>query len=72
MVHGWDLVRATGQEPTWDDEVLTFVYREVEKTAEQGRDMGAYADRVPVSDTASGTGPDTRLTGRDPSWGLLR
>ncbi|MEJ7704829.1 MAG: hypothetical protein WKF47_14750 [Geodermatophilaceae bacterium] len=38
VVHGWDIARAIGQEPTWDDEVLSRVYQEVEKTAEQGRE----------------------------------
>ena len=49
VVHGWDLARATGEEPEWDDEVLRFVYRELEMTAEQGREMGVYGDRVDVS-----------------------
>jgi uncharacterized protein (TIGR03086 family) len=70
VVHGWDLARATGQEPTWDDEVLTFVYQEVEKTAEQGRDMGVYGDRVQVPDTASVLDRILGLTGRDPNWTL--
>ena len=48
VVHGWDLARATGEEPEWDDEVLNFVYRELEVTAEQGREMGVYGDRVDV------------------------
>ena len=48
VVHGWDLARATGEEPEWDDEVLRFVYRELEMTAEQGREMGVYGDRVDV------------------------
>lgn len=68
VVHGWDLACATGQEPTWDDEVLAAVHQEVEKTAEQGRQMGIYAERVPVPDTASVLDRILGLTGRDPTW----
>ncbi len=68
VVHGWDLARATGQEPEWDDEVLSFVYRELEMTAEQGREMGVYANRVAVPDTASLLDKLLGMTGRDPLW----
>lgn len=70
VVHGWDLASATGQEPTWEDEVLTFVYQEVQKTAQQGRDMGIFGDRVHVPDTASVLDRMLGLTGRDPNWSL--
>lgn len=46
VVHGWDIAQAIGQQPTWDDEVLSRVHQEVEKTAERGREMGIYAERV--------------------------
>jgi len=69
VVHGWDLARATGQEAGWDDEVLQLVHREVAKTAEQGREMGVYGERVPVPDTASVLARTLGLTGRDPNWG---
>jgi uncharacterized protein (TIGR03086 family) len=68
VVHGWDLARASGQEAKWDDDVLAFAYQEVEKTAEQGREMGVYGERVPVADTAPMLNRILGLTGRDPSW----
>ncbi len=68
VVHGWDIARAIGQQPTWDEEVLSRVHQEVEKTAEQGREMGIYAERVPVPDTASVLDRLLGLTGRDPNW----
>ncbi len=68
VVHGWDLACTTGQAPGWDDEVLTFVYQELEKTAEQGREMGVYGARVQVPDTAPVLSRILGLTGRDPNW----
>jgi uncharacterized protein (TIGR03086 family) len=68
VVHGWDLARATGQQPRWDDELLEFIHQEVEKTAEQGREMGVYADQVQVPETASVLDRILGLTGRDPNW----
>lgn len=68
VVHGWDLARATGQEPTWDDDILAYVYKEAEQTAEQGRQMGIYRDRVPVPDEAPLLDRILGLTGRDPNW----
>jgi uncharacterized protein (TIGR03086 family) len=68
VVHGWDLARATGQEPRWDDGVLKFLYCEVEQTAEQGRKMGVYGDQVHVPATASVLDQTLGLAGRDPNW----
>ncbi|NDL56592.1 TIGR03086 family protein [Phytoactinopolyspora sp. XMNu-373] len=68
VVHGWDLARASGQQVMWDDDVLAFVYQEVEKTAEQGREMGVYAERVPVPADAPVLDQILGLTGRDPTW----
>ena len=68
VVHGWDLARATGQGFGWDGEVLSFVHRELELTAEQGRAMGVYKDRVAVPDTAPLLDRILGLTGRHPGW----
>ena len=69
VVHGWDLARASGQRPEWDEEVLRFVYAEVERTAEQGRAMAVYADPVAVPATAPTLDRIVGLTGRDPASG---
>lgn len=68
VVHGWDLGRATGQTPTWDDEVLTFLLQEVERTAHLGRELEAYGPEVPVPATAPLLDRVLGLTGRDPRW----
>jgi uncharacterized protein (TIGR03086 family) len=68
VVHGWDLARATGQEVAWDETLLEFLYDEVAKTAELGREMQAYAAEVPVPRTAPVLDRMLGLTGRDPHW----
>jgi uncharacterized protein (TIGR03086 family) len=68
LVHGWDLGRATGQQPVWDADLLEFVHAEVAKTADQGREMGIYGPAVPVPADASTVDRIVGLTGRDPGW----
>lgn len=69
LVHGWDLAHATGQQSAWDNDVLEYVHREVETSAEMGREMGIYGPEVPVPVPADAP-PLHRilgLTGREPS-----
>ena len=68
VVHGWDLARATGQHPTWDDDLLAYLYEETAKSAEQGRELGVYGSEVAVSASASLLDRTLALTGRDPAW----
>ena len=68
VVHGWDLARATGQSPEWDDDVVALLFREVERTAELGRQVKAYGPEVPVPATAPLLDRALGLTGRDPYW----
>jgi uncharacterized protein (TIGR03086 family) len=68
VVHGWDLARATGQQVSWDATLLDFLYDEVAKTAELGREMQAYGAEVPVPRTAPVLDRMLGLTGRDPHW----
>ena len=68
VVHGWDLARATGQPVGWDETLLTFLYDEVAKTAELGREMQAYGPEFPVPHTAPVLDRMLGLTGRDPHW----
>jgi uncharacterized protein (TIGR03086 family) len=68
VVHGWDLAEATGQNPEWPAGLLDFLYDEVAKTAEMGREMGAYGPPVPVPDIATKLHRILGLTGRDPHW----
>ncbi|MGW3473185.1 TIGR03086 family metal-binding protein [Saccharopolyspora sp. NPDC000995] len=68
LVHGWDLSRATGQDPELDDDLLDYVHQEVTKTAEQGRSMGIYDTEVTVPTSASTLDRILALTGRNPAW----
>jgi uncharacterized protein (TIGR03086 family) len=68
VVHGWDLARATGQHVSWDEGLLQFLYDEVAKTAELGREMQAYGAEVPVPASAPVLDRMLGLTGRDPHW----
>lgn len=66
VVHGWDLAHATGQHPTWDTDVLEYVHRELETTAEMGREMGIYGPEVGVPVDAPLLHRVLGLTGREP------
>jgi uncharacterized protein (TIGR03086 family) len=68
VVHGWDLARATGRPISWDETLLDFLYDEVAKTAELGREMQAYGAEIPVPRTAPVLDRMLGLTGRDPHW----
>jgi uncharacterized protein (TIGR03086 family) len=68
VVHGWDLARATGQRPAWDEELLGYVLDEVAKSAEFGRQMGVYGPEVDVPASSPTLDRVLGLTGRDPAW----
>lgn len=68
VVHGWDLARATGQDPSWDDALLEYLLIEVENTAEQGRQMNIYGPEVTVPESAPTLHRALGVTGRDPDW----
>ncbi len=67
-VHGWDLARATAQEPRWDDDVTMFTLRQVTDMAPQGREHGVFGSEVDVPDSASALDKALGRSGRDPSW----
>ena len=68
VVHGWDLARATGQHPEWDEDLLAYVDEEVAKSAEQGRAMGVYGPEVAVPESAPTLDRLLGRSGRDPAW----
>jgi uncharacterized protein (TIGR03086 family) len=68
VVHGWDLARATGQQPSWDPELLASVHKDVEANHQWARDMGIYGPQVPVAEDAPTLDRILGLTGRDPRW----
>jgi len=67
LVHGWDLAVATGQKALWDEEVLTYVHKELVANVHLGRDMGMYAPEVPVPAAAPLVDRILGLAGRDPA-----
>jgi uncharacterized protein (TIGR03086 family) len=68
VVHGWDLARATGQHPAWDDDLLRYLHEEVAASAEQGREMGIYGPEVAVPASSPTLDRVLGLTGRNPAW----
>lgn len=68
VVHGWDLARATGQQPQWAAEIIETTHQQMAEIAEQGRQMGVFGPEVPVPKTGSTLDRMLGLTGRDPQW----
>src|SRR5262249_47991791 len=68
VVHSWDLARATGRRPAWDEDLLAHLYTETVKFIGMGRQMGMFAAEVAVPETASTIDRLVALTGRDPGW----
>jgi uncharacterized protein (TIGR03086 family) len=68
VLHGWDLARACGVDPQWDDTVALRVYEEIARSADLGRQMGVYATEVPVPPDAPPLTRALGLSGRNPSW----
>jgi len=68
VLHGWDLARATGQRPEWDEGLAEFVYAEVARTADQGRALGVYGPATTAAADASALDRALALSGRDPAW----
>jgi uncharacterized protein (TIGR03086 family) len=66
VVHTWDLARATGQAPSWDDEVLEFIHADLLQSSQLGRDMGIYGPEVAVPADAPLIERIIGLTGRTP------
>ncbi|MGW6423762.1 TIGR03086 family metal-binding protein [Nocardia sp. NPDC055053] len=67
IVHTWDLARALGAAPQWDDDLLRYAYDETAATADQGRQMGIYGPEIPVAPDAPLLDRVLGLTGRDPA-----
>lgn len=68
VVHGWDLARATGQRPEWDEDLAVYAHDEVARSVELGREMGIYGAEVTVAAEAFTMDKLLALSGRDPAW----
>ncbi|MEU4444386.1 TIGR03086 family metal-binding protein [Actinosynnema sp. NPDC050801] len=66
VVHAWDLAQATGQAPSWDDDLLAFIHADLVQTAPLGREMGLYGPEVHVPADAPLIDRVLALTGRTP------
>jgi uncharacterized protein (TIGR03086 family) len=69
--HGWDLARATGQDPTIDPEEVEILWRSLVDAPQVWawqRANGWYADPVPVPSDAPLQDRVLGLIGRDPAW----
>jgi uncharacterized protein (TIGR03086 family) len=68
VVHGWDLARATGQDPTWPGPLLEATLQDMSAMAPMGRQMGAFGPEVDVPDDAPLLDRLLGVVGRDPAW----
>ena len=69
--HGWDLAKATMQDPTMDPAEVEFLWRSLTKDARVWawqRENGWYAAPVEVPDDAPLQDRVLGLLGRDPHW----
>jgi len=67
LVHGWDLARATGQDPTLDPALATAALEFCRLAiTDDIRARGAFAAIVPVSDEATPTDRLVAFLGRQP------
>ena len=68
VLHGWDLARATGQQWSVPTGAAEQAGQFVADFAPQGRQMGLFAEPVPVGADAPALDRVLGLSGRDPSW----
>jgi len=67
VIHGWDLAKATGQDPAYDGPGLEAVYATVAKFRASGIE-GLFGPPVTVPDDAPLLDRILGLAGRDPAW----
>ncbi|BCJ59121.1 TIGR03086 family metal-binding protein [Micromonospora endophytica] len=67
-VHGWDLAVATGQEYEPSPRVLPMLQDLAGQLGPQARQLGVFAEPVPVDATLPDLPRLLALTGRDPAW----
>jgi uncharacterized protein (TIGR03086 family) len=65
-VHGWDLAKATGQDPSLDADVVPVVLASVEENEALIRGSGVFGDAVDVGGSASDADRLLGLLGRTP------
>jgi uncharacterized protein (TIGR03086 family) len=68
VLHGWDVARASGQEYSCTDAVVTATAAAVDANAELFRQYGGFAPPVPLAGPASALDRVLATSGRDPHW----
>jgi uncharacterized protein (TIGR03086 family) len=71
VLHGWDIVRATGQDFACDEAVAASVLATVEAQGEMFRQYQGFAAVVPLAadgEDATVLDQALSLSGRDPKW----
>jgi uncharacterized protein (TIGR03086 family) len=70
VIHGWDLAKATSQDPGYDGPELEAVHRMVEqfRAGETGEIEGLFGPKVEMDDDAPLLDRIVGLAGRDPEW----
>jgi len=66
IVHTWDIAKATGQDTNLNPGMCELGFNVMGGVAEGGRKMGAFADEVSVSESASFQDKMLGLSGRQP------
>lgn len=66
LLHGWDVARATGQDPTMPDGLAAAAYQVIHGRFTEEQRQGVFAPEVPVPDDASAQDRLLAYTGRDP------
>jgi uncharacterized protein (TIGR03086 family) len=67
LLHGWDLARATGQDPTMPDGLADAAYQIIHGRFTDEQRTGTFKPEVPVGAGASAQDRLLAYTGRDPS-----
>ena len=68
FIHGWDIAKATGQDPTLDAELVMQAYGLVERLSGQPRTGRAYASEVAVPNGADLQTKVLGILGRSADW----
>jgi uncharacterized protein (TIGR03086 family) len=68
VLHGWDIARASGQQYSGTDAVVTATAAAVDASAELFRQYGGFAAPVPLARPASPLDRVLAASGRDPQW----
>lgn len=68
VFHGWDLAKASGQDPELDEEYIAGAYAGMSQMAEMIRGSGQFGEQQPVAEDATTTEKFFAFIGRDPDW----